>query len=146
MKFQLVFWYLLALVLIGLHSASAGTIFDLDEVSVKYRRFHPSARHPLFHASTPKEGLDLNVNTTVLNYIFWDNTVHSYTNSSQYYLVSWELRLGARLTQWLDLFYEHHSQHILDQTYPHMKFPVEDSWGIKLYIYGGKKRGDSIIP
>lgn len=146
MKYGLILWYVLALVLIGLHSASADTIFDLDEVSIKYRRFHPSARHPLFYASTPKEGLDLRVNTTILNYVYWNNTVHSYTNSAQYYLVGWELQFGVRLTQWADFFYEHHSQHLLDHTYPHSKFPVEDSWGFTLYLYGGKKRGESIIP
>lgn len=120
-------------------------LLKLDELSLNYRRYHKSARHPLFHESTPKEGIDLNMNTDLLWAGYWDNTIHSMTNSGQYYLVGWEFKLGVRLFPSLHVEYRHQSQHVLDDRYPYQKFPVEDSVGFTLYIVSPRERGWSIF-
>ena len=45
------------------------------------------------------------------------------------------MKLGIRLGRGLDIEYEHHSQHLLDSTYPYQRFPVEDSIGVKLHLF-----------
>ncbi len=121
-------------------------LINVDELSINYKKFQPSSRHPLFYNSKMKEGIDLNMNNNMLfDYVFWDNTIHSSTNSSQYYLVGWQFKFGARVTNGITVQYEHHSQHILDSTYPYMKFPVEDSLGFTIRIFSTYKRGRSIF-
>jgi hypothetical protein len=127
-------------------TGSGWRLIKLEELSVNYKKFHPSARHPLFYDSTPKEALFLTQKTTVAKYFFFDSTVQSMTNNAQYYMVGLNLKLGVRLSSYLDFQYEHLSQHILDDRYPHKKFPVEDSWGINLYLYRADNKLPSILP
>lgn len=129
------------------HAANRENWFiQVDELSINYKKYQPSSRHPLFYDSTMKEGIDLNMNNDLaFGLLFWDNTVHSATNSGQYYLVGWQFKLGIHVTDFFDVQYEHHSQHVLDSSYPHMKFPVEDSLGFKLTIIGGHNRGLSLF-
>ena len=128
----------LFLLLLAVTDADAGSVVELDEVSIHYLRFHPSARNPLFWNSTPKEELDLNMNTNILRVVGWDNTVHSMTDSSQYHVVGWNLRLYLRVTQYAEVGYWHFSKHVLDSTYPYSKWPVEDALMINLYIFRAK--------
>jgi hypothetical protein len=117
-----------------------------DEVSVQYKSYHQSARHPLFVNSRLKEGIDLTMNTDFLfETLFWDNLIHTNTDDSQYRHIGWQFRLGTRVTSFLSVQYEHHSQHLLDSAYPHMKFPVEDSLGFTLTIYQARPRGSSLL-
>lgn len=119
---------------------------QVDELSLNYKKYQPSSRHPLFYNSTMKEGIELNMNNDLgLGYLFWDNTIHTATNSGQYYLIGWQFKFGVHVTEFFDFQYEHHSQHVLDSTYPYMKFPVEDSLGFKLTIIGGHSRGSSLF-
>lgn len=119
---------------------------QVDELSLTYKKYQPSSRHPLFHDSKMKEGIELTMNNDLgFGLLFWDNVIHSATNSGQYYLIGWQFKLGIHVTEFLDLQYEHHSQHVLDSAYPYMKFPVEDSLGFKLNIIGGHSRGSSLF-
>ncbi len=119
---------------------------QVDELSLTYKKFQPSSRHPLFYNSIMKEGIELNMNNDLgFGLLFWDNTIHTSTNSAQYYLIGWQFKLGVHVTHFLDVQYEHHSQHILDDTYPNMKFPVEDSLGFTLRILGGGNRGIALF-
>jgi hypothetical protein len=120
--------------------ADAFDIIKLDSLSVEYRKIDKSARDPLFYNSTPKESVDLVMNMDILRYFFWDNRVHSMTNSAKYEMVGWNPTLGLRLLETksgvgLEVLYEHYSKHLLDDVYPYQKFPVQDSIGFNLYIY-----------
>lgn len=132
--------------LTGEAKAQENIFIQTDELSVQYKRFHESARHPLFVDSIPKEGIDLVMNTDLLfQTMFWDNRVHTMTNDAQFKLVGWEFKLGTRITHFLTAEYQHHSQHLLDSVYPNMKFPVEDSLGFTLTIYSERPRGTSLL-
>lgn len=119
--------------------------FKLDELSINYKRFIGETRHPLFLNSKQKEEVDLNFNTTILNYMFWDNTIHSMTDDSQYKIVGWNLKIGVRLFDNLDFQAEHFSKHLLDETYSVMRFPVENSIGFKWTLYKDNKKKESIF-
>ncbi len=64
--------------------------------------------------------------------LFWDNKVHAKASESRYRLVGWEFETGLHLGK-VDIFYYHHSQHMLDQIREdNYKFPVEDAITIRL--------------
>ena len=137
MKYLLLFLLLLPLTA----NATDYKILELDSLYVDYKNFAQSTRDPLFYASTKKESLSLNMNTNLIDFIYLDSRVHGETNYAKYELVGLEIRLGARITRSLEVGYQHHSQHLLDDRYPYMGFPVEDSFNVRLYLYGNSKRG-----
>jgi hypothetical protein len=119
-----------------LATAGANDVVELKEVSVDYSRFI-YARLPLFYASTPKENIDFKINTAILKYGFADLTLHSQTDEHQFHVAGLRARLGVRVSK-LEVYYKHESTHILDQGYPYSRYPVEDSVGVKFYLYRGK--------
>lgn len=119
---------------------TAPSPFRLTEVSVKYQQLLPGAVDPMITYGPVSQRLDkelnLVVNSEVLKYGYWDNTVHSETDQSQFRKIGWELQLGVHATRFLDVFYEHYSQHLLDYSSKEA-FPRQDGVGIKLYLYRG---------
>lgn len=127
---------------------------DLDGLYINYKQFTPGGTSYLItnnglsgHA-LDKE-LSLHMDSTFLSYFYWNNVVHAGTDKSphgggQFRTVGWKFQLGARITQWLDFQYEHHSQHILDHQGP-LPFPREDSFGINVYLYRPKNSRESIF-
>jgi hypothetical protein len=119
-------------------------LLELSEVRVEYKRFHESARDPLFYDTTPKEELNLRMDMDVLSYgdvaaLGWHNRIHSMTNASQYYVVGYNFQLGV-FTKRVEFGYEHFSRHLLDHSYPHQKFPVLDSLFFNLIVYKRDER------
>lgn len=114
-------------------------VLELQEVDVTYKNYI-YARDPLFFQGPPKDHLSLNVNTDVLKYMYWNTYVHGTSDDAQYRRVGLNMTLGARITSMFNVQYEHHSQHLLDSTYPHMKFPVEDSIGVKIKLFSKEKK------
>lgn len=112
----------------------------VDSVFIDYNKYHPSNRDPLFYNTTKKETLSLNLNLDVLSFLYIDSRVHGDTDNSQYHLVGLEERIGVRVFKSLEIGWRHHSQHILDDKYPYQKFPVDDSFNIRLYLIGNSKR------
>lgn len=123
--------------LLGLRDSEAGEfqVMKLDEASIYYKKYHPSARHPLFYDSSPKESLNLGTNVDLLQVIGWDSVVQSMTNDSQYYMVGLQMQLYLRITQQLEVGYYHQSQHLLDHTYPYQRYPVEDAVTVRLTLF-----------
>lgn len=121
-------------------SVFADRPFELDSLYVDYKKFDDSNRDPLFYNSTKKESISLVMNTNFLSYFYLDNRVHGETNNAKYELVGLEARIGLRLTNYMEVGYYHHSQHLLDDKYPYQKFPVDDAVEIRLYIYGNSHR------
>jgi hypothetical protein len=119
---------------------------QLDEVSVDWMHYHPYSRSPYFYDSQMKDGIAIHMNSDMLfDYLYWDNTVHTDTDDTQFHTVGWKFELGAHVTSFLNLYYHHHSQHIMDGQLPYMKFPSEDSYGITINIYNARPRGNSIM-
>ncbi len=112
-------------------------LLSLRETSVKYQQYFQGGVDPMITGEVggqlDKE-LNLNVNTDVLKYGFWNNTVHSQTDQFQFRKIGWELQLGVRCGKYLDVYYEHYSQHFLDYA-GKGAFPRNDGVGIKLYLY-----------
>lgn len=73
--------------------------------------------------------------------IYSRNWFHMAATDSQVREAGWEWDQGVRLMNKVEVFYGHHSQHLLDAPSPtNSKYPVYDEYGVRLIIYEkGKK-------
>ena len=119
---------------------------EVKELSLQFDRFHDSARIPSLYPYKAHEGLALNMNLNLWGPVYWDNQVHALMDTGQYRSVGWEFQVGLAPMRWLSLSdrdwlriaYRHHSQHLLEALpATGIRFPVEDSFFVKLFILGG---------
>lgn len=134
-RFLLVYLTLFCSVLLYLSDAYAFDVLKLDDASVQYEKLHPSARHPMFTFSRPKERISVRLDTSVLDHFYWNSYVHGTSDESQYRFIGLEMEVGLRVTKWASVHARHHSQHLLDTTYAYGKWPVEDALGFTLHLY-----------
>jgi hypothetical protein len=140
-----------AILYLTMESAARATdgsfdVIKLRDVSLEYKRFVHPGRDPLFTQQLPhKEELNLHMDTDVLVYGFWNNTVHAMTDDAQYRVVGWKFQFGLHVTPYLDVQYSHFSKHLLDREGLPGGFPVEDSVGFHLYIWRNKERPQSLM-
>ncbi len=140
--------------------ARADTI-ELQEVSVVWQRYFPGGVDPLVteNSNLPNRtlgnNLQLNVNTNILKYLYWNSRIHASTDQvlnidgstsgGQFRTVGLEFGLGVNLTKNIQFGYHHHSQHILDSSYGNGPFPREDSLELKIWLYKAKKESQGLF-
>jgi hypothetical protein len=84
------------------------------------------------------------------NWMYWKNQVQSEGVSAKFMTVGWHWELGFSLSPVIDVFWEHHSRHVMDRAQPYywdertgspqrVKYPVEDSYGIRIRFYERKR-------
>jgi hypothetical protein len=107
------------------------------------RVLHESARFPEMPQYQAKESVSLGLDLALVGPIYWNNLIHTMTDDSQYRFVGWWFEFGLRSSQlpfyprsWpgIEAFYQHHSQHILEDRHPSMRFPVNDSIGFRIHF------------
>lgn len=88
----------------------------------------------------------------ILEVGYWKNYVHTEGTPSQLQTVGWQWELGIRISDELSIFHEHHSRHRMDSAELDLdgdgkpnKFPVEDSYGIRLHFYVNPRPSRSIF-
>ncbi len=108
-------------------------VLELRDVALQYKHFVDAGRDPMLDAPQ-KDEYNLALNMDLLGAGYWNNRVHTKTDPAQFRVVGWELQIGAHLSNSFDVFYNHHSQHLLDKVGPN-GFPVEDSIGVNIYLY-----------
>jgi hypothetical protein len=117
-------------------------ILDLEKFDIKYAEFKPYSRDPYAPQYTGywKDRAAIEWRINLLKAIYWDNNMHLETiDAKTVKTVGWHWELGLRIHKRLQIFHEHHSRHILDETpaeiYPtRNQFPVEDSFGIRIKL------------
>jgi len=112
-------------------------------LSIDYYRFDGTPRMAQASAWEMTQGLALSTEIRALDVsqwlpasLYWRNRVHGEMDTSQFRLVGWEFELGARVGP-VEIYRGHHSQHILDAVHPWMRFPVQDTIGIRVHLLGG---------
>lgn len=129
--------------------ASDYHIVDLDELSIDYKNYkmvREKNYNTLTYPENIKEGINVNINTTILGAVYWNNTIETLTTEGQYRTIGLQLGLGVRLTDYIEVGYYHHSQHLLDRQHSFMNhFPVEDAVEIKFYLYRGNSRNKTLF-
>ena len=119
--------------------ASDWHVVDLTEASLNYRNYallNPNARNLLIYPEHAKEGIDVGLKMDLLSYGYFDSQIESLTTDAQYRSIGLQFGLGLRVTDYLNVGYWHHSQHVLDrgpQSYE--KFPSEDALEVRITGY-----------
>lgn len=128
-----------------LSEANAWELISLRDLSINYRHYglvNPNGRDSLLYPEPPKEGVDVLINTSLLDVFYWDSEIESLTTDGQYRSIGLETRLGVNLTSYWTLGFYHHSQHLLDRHHSFMdKFPVADALETRIYLYRGREQG-----
>jgi len=121
-------------------------LFSLRKVGFDYGWFFPKARHGDFTSENPPANkLDLIVNTDILTYGFFDGKVISITDADQFRLVGLNYILGVRVTPFLNLRWEHLSEHMLDRAPVPGGFTVYDNVGFTFYLYQREGSGSKSL-
>ncbi len=114
----------------------------LDEMYVDYQNhalINKNNRNSLLYPEATKETLDLTIKTSVLVFGYWNSKVKSWTTDAQYRAIGLELEFGVHLSDSLDIYYRHESDHLLDRHHSYMtKYPVADAIGIRLFLFKRK--------
>ena len=106
---------------------------NIDESYVEYRKFQ-DYRNPYIPEEKNWDFMGNFHNTySLFKVIYWDTDLHLAANHSQVLYGGLEYRLGIHITDNLDVFKYHASDHIFDHTETN-KFPVQDSYGIRVYF------------
>ena len=80
----------------------------------------------------------LNLNWNVgFGAFFWENSIDARTRHSRFRYVAWEYKTGFDLTKHVALVWHHRSEHAMD-IYSY-KYPVRDSYGVRINFMGGEK-------
>ena len=80
--------------------------------------------------------INFNLNLIRINdYAFYaNNYVHSDATNKQFRTIGWQWETGFHFNKKVDLFWKHHSQHVLDAAREE-DFPLENRYGIRLIFY-----------
>lgn len=138
-----------------------GDVLELNEASVGYINYFPGGVDPLIteNSNLPNRtigsNLELNINSNILKYLYWNNKVHAGTDkvlntngsvsSGQFRTVGLEFHLGVIISDNLQFGYYHHSIHTLDTTYGGGTFPRLDGIELKLFLYKANKSPEGIF-
>lgn len=131
--------------------AQAWDVVELQNVSIEYKKYLPGARFPLITSNglSPRQlsdGLSIRVDTNFFKYLYWNNFVHSTTDSTnggagQFRALGYEFSFGFRPFSVIEIEYYHHSQHLLDAVGKY-SYPLEDAVQLKLILFKeGQKNG-----
>lgn len=159
LKRILIFWaawvaIVFTAVLLAVQDEAKSDLIEVSSIYVDYKSFFSDGVDPLLTQTVPNRtlGKELNlvIETDVLQYFYWNSTIHSdtdkvvnsdgSTSGGQFREVGLEMSFGFDFRRlWIGVpitaGYYHYSRHILDyeESYP---FPREDAIQIKLYLYG----------
>ena len=75
-----------------------------------------------------------NTTYTAFTRIFWQTDLHLNATKDQVLYGGLEYRLGIHVMPYLDIFKYHLSEHVFDRKGTSDKFPVEDSYGLRVYF------------
>jgi hypothetical protein len=118
-------------------------LLDIDRMSIDLSRFGCN-REPLTPQYDCKDyvgRIASEFDLRLLEYGYWRNRVHTEGIKAQVKTVGWEYEFGLRVVPELDVFYHHHSRHVMDDPLPvyqdnrQGKFPVSDEYGVRMNFY-----------
>lgn len=73
--------------------------------------------------------------------LYLNNRVHGEATNSQVRQVGWKYELGVGFFDRLDLFWHHHSQHVLDaSSNVKTRFPLDNFYGFRMNFYQKQKK------
>ena len=123
----------------------ADEFIDLKEMSIEYEHAIHDGRDPLVTPEPINEKLKFNIEAQLFGPLYWDSVVHSTTTPSQFRSIGWDYDFNLRVSQNINIYYHHHSQHLLDRDHTYMEgFPVHDGVGVKIFFFTEGERNDTL--
>lgn len=133
--------------------AQARSYLNLDELSLKLTRFgcNRELQTPDIECTDYIGRVGVQFDLSLIdNWMYWKNQVQSEGVSAKFMTVGWHWEFGFSLSPVIDVFWEHHSRHVMDRAQPYywdertespqrVKYPVEDSYGIRIRFYERKR-------
>lgn len=104
---------------------------EVRDLSMELLRYPKGSRFLLAPDITLNQGVALNMDTTLVGPLRFDNRVLAMGNDHQVHTIGWEFRTYVRLWDRVEVGFGHHSQHRLDDNHPFMKFPAENAFVLK---------------
>ena len=81
-------------------------------------------------------GLELNLITTDLGTLYWDQLVEAESTTAQYRRTAWVFEWGINFGEF-EVYHSHESQHILDAV-SDQKYPLKDLIGVRICFAGSE--------
>src|SRR5687768_1997527 len=127
-------------VLVLVSSASYAKPFQwvsADRLSLELKEIAPGKRDPYFDQEEEHWQYKLNLlwDVRLMERLFLVSDSYFSTSNNKVTHIGWHYRSGIHVLDWLDIVHEHHSQHAADKSRP-TKFPLEDSYGIRINFIG----------
>jgi len=76
-------------------------------------------------------GARFNLGLQMFKYLDWDNKIHLMGTDSQIRHGGWEWELRLNVIKYIQPFYYHHSQHVMERGRNTGEYPLENFYGIK---------------
>jgi nuclear transport factor 2 (NTF2) superfamily protein len=148
---------IILLLLAGTSSAAyaeeeaSGPMLALDRFSLKIMRFtcNKEMQTPDISCDDYLGRTAAEFDLSLLKYGFWRNEIHGEGTRAKFMTIGWHWELGIRLGSQVEVFWDHHSRHVMDREQPYYwsdtqqawrqgSYPVEDSYGIRIIFYERK--------
>ncbi len=151
--------YLLAFFMVSFTAnAQEWKLLDVDSMNIEVARFkcNREPMTPQYNCADYTGRVSANFNLRVAEVAYWDNNVHTEAIESTVKTVGWQYELGLHITKSIDLYWEHHSRHIMEGEQPlHVnertgvvgrdRFSLEDSFGVRFIFYTNPKPEQSLF-
>lgn len=117
--------------------------FDMEYYKIDtYRDNYAPYAEPNQPGESWKDGAAVDFNLTLAAYkdyrLYLDNHVHMEDTDVQVRHVGWQWEAGFDLDK-ANLFWYHHSQHVLDDSIQGRQYPLENFYGLRVIFYERRK-------
>jgi len=118
--------------LLLLLSITTPTLADVQYLNLEAKRI-PFQRDYYYPGMTEwGHEISLNMKTSI-GKVWLESDITGQSRHSRFRNIWWDYTLGITTTDWLDIVWDHRSQHSLDMQND-SKYPVRDSYGIRIYF------------
>ncbi len=132
-------------------------VLDLDSSSVEVSKFTCN-REPMTPELECKDYVGraaFNLDFRILEFAYWNNHIHTESVESKVKTVGWKYELGIHIAPQFDVFFSHHSRHVMeseqyiyqdrnDKELYRVRYPLEDAFGFRLKFFINDKPARSI--
>lgn len=110
-------------------------LLDVDELSIDlYKVQDYRQTYWVEDYEQMSHGVNINFNLRACRYLFMENQLHMLGTDSQLRQGGLHWRSGVNLGPYLDIYYEHHSNHVLERGRETREFPLENYYGARFYF------------
>ncbi len=109
-------------------------LLDVDKLSLEYAKIR-NQRDGYYLVDDPHFDYRMAflVNIRLLGYGYWQNDIHMMAADDRVRAVGWQWEAGAHILKNADVFWYHHSQHVMERESPRgQTYPLENRYGVRI--------------